>query len=206
MMIRQLRRCFAVLLLGAVALIAGQARAQATEDYSFHVDWNNGFLADPAPTTTDGSFSFLASLAVANATVEATGLLTTLNVTVNGIPYDVTNATGAKLVFDSSGVLALAVLGTNCSLGACTTNPGQDQWFVNAAPGSLVANGAAATASGQEVPSFGGVTSTCLNCDGGVIPSPNSTPVPAVPEPSTYALMLAGLAAVGFIARRRRRS
>jgi von Willebrand factor type A domain/PEP-CTERM motif len=31
-------------------------------------------------------------------------------------------------------------------------------------------------------------------------------PVPAIPEPSTYALMLAGLAGVGWMARRRRRS
>ena len=31
-----------------------------------------------------------------------------------------------------------------------------------------------------------------------------TNPVPAIPEPSTYALMLAGLGVVGFMARRRR--
>jgi hypothetical protein len=30
--------------------------------------------------------------------------------------------------------------------------------------------------------------------------------VPAIPEPQTYALMLAGLAAVGFMTRRRRQA
>lgn len=33
----------------------------------------------------------------------------------------------------------------------------------------------------------------------------NPGPVPAIPEPGTYALLLAGLGAVGFVARRRRR-
>ena len=40
-----------------------------------------------------------------------------------------------------------------------------------------------------------------LSVDGGWLPPP----VPGIPEPETYAMMLAGLAAVGAIARRRRK-
>jgi hypothetical protein len=36
-------------------------------------------------------------------------------------------------------------------------------------------------------------------------PEPGPAPVPGIPEPSTYALMLAGLAGVGWMTRRRRR-
>lgn len=41
-----------------------------------------------------------------------------------------------------------------------------------------------------------------LSVDGGSLPPP----VPGIPEPETYALMLAGLAAMGAVARRRRRN
>jgi hypothetical protein len=34
---------------------------------------------------------------------------------------------------------------------------------------------------------------------------PTVPPVPAIPEPQTYALMLAGLAALGFAARKKQR-
>ena len=44
---------------------------------------------------------------------------------------------------------------------------------------------------------LGGLSNAAVYATGGVIPGP-------IPEPSTYALMLAGLGAVGWVARRRR--
>ena len=41
-----------------------------------------------------------------------------------------------------------------------------------------------------------------LSVDGGGLP----TPVPGIPEPETYAMLLAGLAAMGVVARRRQRN
>jgi hypothetical protein len=45
-----------------------------------------------------------------------------------------------------------------------------------------------------------------LSVDGGVLPPPEPGPVAAIPEPHSYALMLAGLGLVAVMARRRRRS
>lgn len=54
-----------------------------------------------------------------------------------------------------------------------------------------------------------GLSSALSNADAGpdtfFIASASATPVPAIPEPETWALMLGGLAAVGTLARRRQR-
>jgi hypothetical protein len=55
----------------------------------------------------------------------------------------------------------------------------------------------------SDAPSQYTVLKTVANFDGTTV-SLTSTAVAAVPEPSTYAMLLAGLGAVGFIARRRK--
>jgi hypothetical protein len=53
----------------------------------------------------------------------------------------------------------------------------------------------------------GGAAPAGLGATGGFetfFVGPGSTPVPAIPEPETYSLMIAGLGLLGFIARRRR--
>ena len=54
--------------------------------------------------------------------------------------------------------------------------------------------------NGGETPAFSNLTLFERN----VAVGPAGSPVPAVPEPETYALMLGGLGALGFMARRRK--
>jgi hypothetical protein len=54
-----------------------------------------------------------------------------------------------------------------------------------------------------------GLSASASNATGGFetffVASAGGAPIPAIPEPQTYALMLAGLGAIAFVARRRRR-
>ena len=79
-----------------------------------------------------------------------------------------------------------------------TVTPGQEAFFVDPNPFYDIAFAAFTNTTTQVEPFAGGFR---IRQGGGAINFAATTPVP---EPETYALMLAGLAAVGFVARRRR--
>jgi PEP-CTERM motif len=102
--------------------------------------------------------------------------------------YDGLDASGNLL-----GTIDLAALGAGPSLG----NP-----FSNWSIGSLSFEGTARSID------FGGTVNQVGYDDitfGSATPG-GTDPVPAIPEPSTYALMFAGLAALGMMSRRRQRN
>ena len=76
--------------------------------------------------------------------------------------------------------------------------PGQEAFFADPNPFYNVAFAAFTNTTTQVEPFAGGFR---IRQGGGAI---NFATTPPIPEPETYALMLAGLAAVGFVARRRR--
>ncbi|MEO6032733.1 MAG: flocculation-associated PEP-CTERM protein PepA [Burkholderiaceae bacterium] len=155
------------------------------------------------------------------STVQTSGAFTTLNYTLYGY-----NGGPATFGFDASNnptenASGEVVLGTGSLLnGTVSTTPTSDgsMQFTPSASAKLsfaVATGmegffaspnpfydisfAAFTNTTSQVTAFQG--GFRIEQGGGAV---NFAMTPAVPEPETYALMLAGLAAVGFIARRRR--
>jgi len=101
--------------------------------YEFSVTATSGPFSG---TTANGSFTFDSSSIPATlpGAANATGLLTALNFTWNGITYNFQTANTGSLLFDGSGNLSGAIFGTNCFAGLCRTIDGQESWY--AAPGS----------------------------------------------------------------------
>jgi hypothetical protein len=183
---------FLVLAVAWLALMvpALPAAEATTLEYSFTVTTTSG----PLITTATGTFSYDTSSIIPGGTNSATGLLTALNFTWDGIHYDKTTANTGLLSFDAAGQLTAAAFGTNCNAGGCTTGVGsEDMWdfdnfhlppnldFFYAVPG------APALGSGTGTFSF-------------VAAAPA-----AAPEPSAFALLGVGLAGIALTSIRRRR-
>jgi hypothetical protein len=122
-------------------------------------------------------------------------------ITLNSLTFSAYAPTTGSLIFSASLLAPIAYADTFTGAG----NSG----FVFGLTGSqATAFAAAVTASGFSFDSIrAGLSASASNATGG-----NETffiadaggPIAAVPEPQTYALLMAGLAGIGFVARRRR--
>lgn len=171
-------------------------------DYGLYIKFSGTgttTTGNPLTTMTSGNFSTL------NYTMY--GYNGTATFGIDGAGNPVTSATGIEL---ASGSLAP---GGNF----VSTNPASNSFFANAgATLSFNINPAASGFFAAPKPfynlaltSFTNTPSNVFAFDGGfrIIKGGgtiNFVPVTPVPEPETYALLLAGLGAIGFVARRRR--
>lgn len=170
---------------GLAALIAfGALQAQAADShYDFDVHWTGGSLFG---TTSTGSLSFDASLAVPSLSYAIPDLLNSFQFTVAGHTYGLSDVSVGWLTFDAEGVLSSFGIGTDCSPGLCVVRPLEDRAF------SLVLSNPSVFASISDLPNAYGAYGS-----GKLTPS-------TVPEPASWALMMGGLGMLGAARARRR--
>ena len=159
-----------------------QAAVATPITYDFAVAATSGPLAG---ATATGSFTFDSSSIPASlpGSNSATGLLTALTFTWDGIAYGPATANTGWLTFDAAGELATAGFGTNCGAGFCVVTVGPaDQWY---AVGTMFAY----AFPGAPGLGFGTV---------------EMRPRAAVPEPASVALLALALAAMAASRRRAR--
>lgn len=169
-------------------------------------------LAMPALNSTYGLYFAFDGAGTATGT---TGTFTSLNYTLYGYngtasfgfsgntptetaTGEVTLATGTLIdggIFSGAGGFTGA--GANLTFAVA---PGAESFFVSPSPFYDIAIASFINSPSQIEAFDGGFR---IRQGGGSV---NFAMTPAVPEPETYALMLAGLGAVGFVARRRRSS
>lgn len=124
--------------------------------------------------------------------------------TTAGATYTLSFDLGGSNAWGRPDALIASAAGTSVSFTtgpASTTTPNND-WYRESM--TFTATGATTTLTLQGSVGFNyigldNVAVALSSSPGGVTPDP----VPAIPEPSTWALMLAGLAAIGGVARRR---
>ncbi len=126
-------RFLVVAAVGLALMVSALPAAEATTDeYSFTVMATSGPLIGDTAT---GTFSYDTSSIIPGGANNATGLLTDLNFTWDGITYGPATANTGFLAWDTAGDLTEAVFGNNCSAAGCIVNGGSEEWFIQAVPG-----------------------------------------------------------------------
>lgn len=95
--------------------------------YVFTVNVTTGPLVG---TVEHGSFSYDSSSVIPGGFNNATGLLTALDFTFNGVTYNAGTANTGALGFDAAGNLNYFVFGNNCVAGTCVAVPNSSEFYV----------------------------------------------------------------------------
>ena len=175
-----------------VVLVGTQSAKAAIETFDFSVTATFGPLTG---ASASGSFGFDSSIVPAGGgVVGATGLLTNLAFTWNGISYTAATANTGQLTFDATGALVGAVFGNNCFPLGCETGfpSGVEEWAVEWLVKSDFFT--------EDASLFFYVVA---NTVGVYLGTSSLTPVSAVPEPTSLALFVAGLLGLGSVRRRK---
>lgn len=119
-----------LLVASAVALSLIPVAAASPVSYDFSLNVNSG----PLSGTYNGNFSYDSSSIIAGGYNNASGLLTSFNLTFGGTTYNAVSANTGWLGFDSSGNLDSFLFGNNCTAGTCDVVWGTNQFFAGYAP------------------------------------------------------------------------
>lgn len=190
-----------VLTLG-IALASGPSFAQSVD-----VDGATYWMALTAPNTWTlyididgytGGGTTLSNVGIkVSESVQSASLVSAPSTFQTGSLGDVSNGLNAGGC-SGSGSGFLCVSGSQALAGNYGGSNAADFSF------SFLVNLANGVSFDAALDGVGGIVKARYTLGGDKVGALVSETIPAIPEPSTYALMLAGLAAVGFVARRRR--
>ena len=181
---------------GLLLLMGSSAKADVTATFHLSGDLNIDF----GPGSLVPFYGTI-KLDIHNDFVHDT--VQSLQITVRGRPVFKQNSSVTLAMSDIGVIGASNPSGDTLSLTFTTPNPGTWNGFDD---GSIVNDGS--IVGGEVI--FGGLTGILLGADGVMttnhpIVAPSDPPsTPAIPEPSTWTMMLVGLAGLGLAAKRRR--
>jgi len=205
--------------------VTGGGTAFSEQGFAVLQIFSNNGLPTQVPQTAASPYSLYVSFTATGtqtAGIPSTGSFTNLNYQLLGASGVTTFAANASGIFSPTGAAPIT-LATGSLLAAGSVsltgtpgallpaaqifttfvpNPAFAGFFVNPAVTQILDMSAAFTNTGSvitQIPLSGTDFRLSLNGGGG-----NATFAPHVPEPETYAMLLAGLGLMGFVARRRK--